>query len=134
MRYLAKTDDGCPVGEGRTIKTAVDRARKRDGAYVVDDSTGAIQWRKPEAAKPSPLPWKQDDGLISDENGVEVVDLYDYPAAYLNAALIVRAVNAHAGLVDALKRLIEWDDAGCDASRGSWIKARAALRAAGEAV
>ena len=62
---------------------------------------------KPRAAKPSPLPWKQDDGLISDENGVEVVDLYDYPAAYLNAALIVRAVNAHAGLVALVRRLDE---------------------------
>ena len=50
MRYLAKSEDGRTVGEGRTIITAVNRAKKRGGAYVVDDKTGAIQWRKPEAA------------------------------------------------------------------------------------
>ena len=50
MRYLAKSEDGRTVGEGRTIITAVNRAKKRGGVYVVDDKTGSIQWRKPEAA------------------------------------------------------------------------------------
>ena len=90
---------------------------------------------KPQAAQPSPLPWELVDGsdgwTILDANNEVVGGNWEDKET---PALIVRAVNAHAGLVDALKRLIEWDDAGCDASRGSWIKARAALRAAGEAV
>lgn len=53
MRYIAKDEEGRTVGEGRTIITAVNRAKKRDGAYVVDDSTGVIQWRRPG---PSPFP------------------------------------------------------------------------------
>ena len=102
---------------------------------------------KTQAAKPSPLPssetpwkvgnrgtvWTNDLRLMIAETAVDG-SMIGEQEADANAEFIVRAVNAHAGLVEALKRLIEWDDAGCDASRGSWVKARAALRAAGEAV
>lgn len=122
MRYLAKSEDGRIVGEGNTIKTAVNRARKRDGAYVVDDSTGMIQWRKPkpQAVKPSSLPWASirvdlnDEKLGEDAYWIRVNEGRTLIASILagglsreeaeaNAALIVRAVNAHAKLVDALQ-------------------------------
>ena len=121
---------------------------------------------KPQAAKPSPLPAYEVVGFkatVHDEQGL------DHPATMLwnrnscliigaildkkNAAMIAQAVNAHAGLVEALCRAeagavmnLEELDALTAASgtedyqeiRSYLVsvrdEARAALRAAGEAV
>ena len=95
---------------------------------------------KPQAANPSPLPWVESDGTeIKDARGTlcAIASSFHLPhkEAIENRALIVRAVNAHAGLVEALKMAHE---ARAESS-GFWqsttgIKMRAALRAAGEAV
>ena len=144
MRYLAKTDDGRTVGEGRTIKTAVDRARKRDGAYVVDDSTGVIQWRKPQAAKPSPgqavaiTPITYNKAARSygkmnwlTPSGVKAPDFEVAELAVMDMLAKSRRRKA--------RRLIEVLHIIADASPESTVlglkqMARAALRAAGEAV
>ena len=109
---------------------------------------------KPQAAKPSPLPWaqmklgqmemapaKQGEGgnviLSADGKAVGSVWSDGRPESYANAALIVRAVNAHAGLVDALTALANVaGERGMDRAVMSQLvaEARAALRAAGEAV
>lgn len=92
-----------------------------------------------QAAKPSPLPWVESDGTeIKDSRGILCAIAsgfhLSYPEAVENRALIVRAVNAHAGLVEALRVCI--DALNCTEYEGgeATAKARAALRAAGEAV
>ncbi len=99
---------------------------------------------KPKAVKPSPLPWTQDDGLISAANGVEVAD---FEIVKADAALIVRAVNAHAGLVKAADRALtmmreDGEECCCHGTPDAIYEPgelcpmcdlKAALRAAGEA-
>lgn len=50
----------------------------------------------------SPTPWKlNDDGTISDANGRNVCTIYG--ATISDEAFILRAVNAHGGLIAALE-------------------------------
>jgi hypothetical protein len=107
---------------------------------------GPKNWAKPQAAKPSPLPWAAFEGdyiLIMDadgypENGVREKIIHATCGNDETAALIVRAVNGRAGLVEALSRslrAIEWsktEERMTPTEHADML--RAALRAAGEAV
>ena len=106
MRYLAKSEEGRTVGEGRTIITAVNRAKKRGGVYVVDDKTGAIQWRRPEAAKPKAVPFFERRGnmVYGEDKGPGTAPFFAECENVETAAIIVRAVNSHAALVEASRR------------------------------
>jgi hypothetical protein len=88
--------------------------------------------------KPSPRPWKQDGDEVIDATGNYIVDCrYEGDAvANENATLIVRAVNAHEAMVEALAwamyqinepRLVRGQN---DEHVAAWQKARAALRLA----
>ena len=106
---------------------------------------GAKNWAKPQAAKPSPspLPWVESNGTeIKDARGTlcAIASSFHLPhkEAIENRALIVRAVTAHAGLVEMFRALIRVE-AGMGTKHKLTAKevadhARAALRAAGEAV
>jgi hypothetical protein len=93
-----------------------------------------------QAAKPLPLPL----GMIVDDRGhFEIRDdagrgrTIAYAETHDDAALIVRAVNAHAGLVAALMALANvTGERGMDRAVISQLvsEARAALRSAGEEV
>ena len=93
----------------------------------------------------SPLPWRKDTGRILDANGVPVAIIYWAPSRWqADAALIVRAVNAHDALVDLasnaaelagrlLRTLKRSEDAGLHYHACSVAAASiAALTAAGE--
>ena len=100
----------------------------------------AAAMKKQEAAKPSPLPL----GMIVDDRGhFEIRDdagrgrTIAYAETHEDAALIVRAVNAHAGLVAALTALANvTGEKGMDRAVLAQLvaDARAALLVAGEAV
>lgn len=68
----------------------------------------------------TPTPWQLKDHnrgalWVEDGMGVAIAELPDWlPEVFnpraANAALIVRSVNAHEALVDALARLLTWPD------------------------
>lgn len=98
------------------------------------------------SAKPSPLPWKTEaeHGArwnISDKTGDSVAmtcQITPGPAGLdkvrdANTALIVRAVNSHAALVEALEALwAEWQTRPANVSVPVENKIRAALKLAKE--
>ncbi len=88
-------------------------------------------------AEPTPRPWAYDNerGQLETACGdvmIAQVDTMLSRNSDADGAFIVRAVNAHDGLVKALRRMVEWYDAGCDQSAAAVSSARAALKAAGE--
>ena len=103
---------------------------------------------KPQAANPSPLPWVESDGTeIKDARGTlcAIASSFHLPhkEAIENRALIVRAVNAYAGLVEAASAIFADSETRhylTDGSKSVSIRTellralQAALRAAGEAV
>ena len=112
-------------------------------------TTGAVSGAmidKPQAAKPSPLPWRvrmsseifkdadpaEVDGIYSGSRRIVETDSGAYPPDLADAALIVRSVNSHAGLVEFLRKLA--DDMDSLDFPDVAEEARAALRAAGEAI
>lgn len=110
------------------------QARNTDG---FEKSEIAKMYDKPQAAKPSPLPWRivavKDYILVKAPEGCRIAEL-KIPRGGLNnanARLIVKAVNAHAGLVEALREMLTVE---ADTDSTVRERARAALRAAGEAV
>ena len=82
---------------------------------------------KPQAVKPSPLPWELVDGSDGwtplDANNEVVGGNWEDKET---PALIVRAVNAHAGLVEALRLIARTTTDG-----DTVAQARAALRSGG---
>lgn len=88
----------------------------------------------------APLPWKADDTVcISDANG-RIVATVPFWTEFLTAedcdeirAHIVRAVNLHQQMIEALKACIESSSSrtGGDCRCGACEKARAVLRKAG---
>ena len=89
----------------------------------------------------SPLPWEACGGVVRDAEGIGVCtcDWLVKDRAGSNAALIVRAVNCHEELLDALQELIPLARAAMhDARRdgaeydidGELVYARAAIRKA----
>lgn len=60
----------------------------------------------------TPTPWRiEDDTIKAGKNDTHLFDIYECPglgvAAEANAAFIVRAVNSHDTLVEALETLVE---------------------------
>jgi hypothetical protein len=88
-------------------------------------------------SKHTPTPWTVPDGGIRPaiytadevEHIATMADTGDEMEA--NAAFIVRAVNSHDALVEALLEVRKCGNGGAKLSRAASDKARAALRAAG---
>ena len=56
----------------------------------------------------SPTPWREVGGMVLDANGVAICDVSHWRKTALpDAALIVRAVNCHEALLDALEALTD---------------------------
>lgn len=70
----------------------------------------------------SPMPWEVVGDHVKDDNGGHVADIYASGASdariEANAAFIVKAVNAHAKLTEALEPIKE----GIDRSPWHWVE------------
>ncbi len=71
----------------------------------------------------TPLPWDWRDGMqlavgpIADPEGDPIAIITGHPSEAIgNAALIARAVNCHAELLEACERMLGWFDCNCDPS------------------
>lgn len=68
--------------------------------------------KPPKALQRTPTPFKVDKGithnkfLILDKKGEGIAAMYEGPNAEMDAAFIVKAVNAHEELVAALKEVL----------------------------
>ena len=88
--------------------------------------------------KPTPTPWAIFKAGIGEENGDGIASLWrEGDEREANAALIVRAVNAHDALVKALKTALGVVDQGrrIDSEQAHYLRVqfKAALALAGEA-